>query len=166
MTALAFPRRRTVAADFVLRTAARGAILVGVAVVVGIVLLQVIDKGGGGGGGGVPTPTGGHTNGSTTSTTGDAGRPPAEVRVLVENGSGLDQAAATLANELRGTGYAIAGTGNAAIQTGTTVACRPGFEKEADALAQSLGAGITVVAFPETPPTGSENADCLVIKGS
>ena len=152
-------------ADLVLRTAARGAILVGVAVVIGIVLLQVIDKGGGGGGAVAP-PSGGETTGSTTSTTGDAGRPPAEVRVLVENGSGLNQAAATLANELRGTGYAIAGTGNAAVQAGTTVACRAGFEKEADALAASLGAGVTVVAFPATPPTGSENADCLVIKGS
>jgi hypothetical protein len=166
MTALAFPRRRTAAADFVLRTAARGAVLVGVAVLIGIVLLQVIDKGRGGGGGAVPTPSGGQTKGSTTSTTGDEGRPPAEVRVLVENGSGLNQAAATLANELRGTGYAIAGTGNAAIQTGTTVACRAGFEKEADALAKSLGAGVSVVAFPEPPPTGAENADCLVIKGS
>ena len=166
MTALAFPRRRTTMADLVLRTAARGAILVGVAVVIGIVLLQVIDKGGGGGGGAVAPPSGGETTGSTTSTTGDAGRPPAEVRVLVENGSGLNQAAATLANELRGTGYAIAGTGNAAVQAGTTVACRAGFEKEADALAASLGAGVTVVAFPATPPTGSENADCLVIKGS
>jgi len=166
MTALAFPRRRPAAADFVLRTAARGAILVGVAVLVGIVLLQVIDKGGGGGGSAAPTPSGGQTNGSTTSTTGDAGRPAAEVRVLVENGSGLNQAAATLANELRGTGYAIAGTGNAAIQTGTTVACRAGFEKEADVLAKSLGAGVTVVVFPATPPAGSENADCLVIKGS
>ncbi|MCJ7438401.1 MAG: LytR C-terminal domain-containing protein [Acidimicrobiia bacterium] len=166
MTALAFPRRRTVAADFVLRTAARGAILVGVAVVVGIVLLQVIDKGGSGGGGAVPTPSGGQTNGPTTSTTSDEGRPPGEVRVLVENGSGLSQAAATLANELRGTGYAIAGTGNAAIQTGTTVACRAGFEKEADALVQSLGAGVNAAEFPATPPTGAENADCIVIKGS
>jgi hypothetical protein len=166
MTALAFPRRRTTIADLVLRTAARGAILVGVAVVIGIILLQVIDKGGGGGGGAVAPPSGGQSTGSTTSTTGDAGRPPAEVRVLVENGSGLSQAAATLANELRGTGYAIAGTGNAAIQTGTTVACRAGFENEAKALASSLGAGVTVVAFPATPPTGSENADCLVIKGS
>jgi hypothetical protein len=166
MTALAFPRRRATMADLVLRTAARGAILIGVAVVIGIVLLQVIDKGGGGGGGAVAPPSGGETTGSTTSTTGDAGRPPAEVRVLVENGSGLNQAAATLANELRGTGYAIAGTGNAAIQAGTTVACRAGFEKEADTLAASLGAGVTVVAFPATPPTGSENADCIVIKGS
>jgi hypothetical protein len=166
MTALAFPPRRRVAADLILRTAARGAILVGVAVVVGIVLLQVIDKGGGGGESAVPTPNGGGSTGSTTSTTGSGGRPPAEVRVLVENGSGLSQAAATLANELRGAGYAIAGTGNAAVQTGTTVACVEGFEDEATSLAAAVGGGATVTSFPATPPAGSENADCLVIKGS
>lgn len=153
--------------DQILRTAARGAILVGVAVVIGIVLLQVIDKGGGGGGGSAgPTPASGSSGGVTTSTLGDTGRPPAEVRVLVENGSGVNQAAATLANELRGNGYAISGTGNAPVQTGTTVACRSGFEKEADALAASLGSGTTVTTFPATPPAGSENADCIVIKGA
>jgi hypothetical protein len=166
MTALAFPARRRVAVDLILRTAARGAILVGVAVVIGIVLLQVIDKGGGGGGSAVPTPSNGQSDGSTTSTTGNGGRSPAEVRVLVENGSGLNQAAATMANELRGQGYAIAGTGNAALQTGTTVACRAGFEDEATALAGAAGAGSSVIAFPATPPAGSENADCIVIKGS
>ncbi len=164
MTALAFPPRRRVATDLILRTAARGAILVGVAVVIGIVLLQVIDKGGGGGGSATPTPPNGSE--STTSTTGSGGRAPADVRILVENGSGLSQAAATLANELRGKGYAIAGTGNAPLQTGTTVACLAGFEDEATTLAAAVGAGATVTAFPATPPAGSENADCLVIKGS
>jgi LytR cell envelope-related transcriptional attenuator len=164
MTALAFPPRRRVATDLILKTAARGAILVGVAVVIGIVLLQVIDKGGGGGGSATPTPNNGSE--STTSTTGSGGRAPADVRILVENGSGLSQAAATLANELRGKGYAIAGTGNAALQTGTTVACVQGFEDEATALAAAVGGGATVTAFPATPPAGSENADCLVIKGS
>lgn len=155
--------------DQVLRTAARGAILVGVAVLVGIVLLQVIDKGGGGGGGGGDagqTAGSGSSGGVTTSTLGDAGRSPAEVRVLVQNGSGVNQAAATLANELRGQGYAISGTGNAPVQTGTTVSCRSGFEKEADALAATLGAGATVTTFPATPPAGSENADCIVTKGA
>lgn len=151
--------------DQILRTAARGAILVGVAVVIGIVLLQVIDKGGGGGGSAGPTPASGSSGGVTTSTLGDSGRPPGEVRVLVQNGSGVNQAAATLANELRGNGYAISGTANAPVQTGTTVACRSGFEKEADALAASLGSGTTVTPFPATPPAGSENADCIVIKG-
>jgi hypothetical protein len=160
------PRRRS-SADLVLRTAARGAILIGVAVVIGIVLLQVVDNGGGGGGSVAPPVTSG-SDGSTTSTTGDDGRPVSEVRVMVLNASGLANAASTKSNELRALGYPQAGTGNAPLQTGSTVACRSGFEKEADALARTLGAGYSVVPFPDPPPEGVDvsNADCLVILGS
>jgi hypothetical protein len=148
-----------------LRTAARGAVLIGLAVVVGIVLLQVVDKGGGGGGGVAP-PVTQPSDQSTTSTTGESGRPADQVRVLVLNGSGLANAAGTKANELRGDGYAIAGTGNAEQQAASTVACLSGFEKEADALAKSVGAGFSVTTYPDPPPTGSENADCIVILGT
>ena len=164
MTALVLVPRRRTSADLVLRTAARGAVLIGVAVVIGIILLQVVDKGGGGGGGVSPPVT--EANGSTTSTTGDDGRAPEDVRVLVLNGSGIANAAGTKANELRGLGYAIAGTGNTEARTGSGVACTSGFEKEADALAQTLGAGYTVETYPDPPPEGSENADCIVILGS
>jgi len=165
MTAIAMssPRRRSTA-DQILRTAARGAALIGVAVVIGIVLLQVVDSGGGGTGGSAAPPTNG--NGDTTSTTeADSGRPPQEVRVLVQNGSGVAMAAATKANELRGLGYAIAGTGNAAVQQGNTVACLSGFESEAEALAKQVGAGTTVTAFPSPVPAGAEATDCIVIIG-
>lgn len=165
MTALALPSRSRGAADLVLRSAARGAVLIGLAVVIGIVLLQVVDKGGGGGGGVAP-PVTQAPDGSTTSTTGDAGRPADQVRVLVLNGSGVNQAAATKANELRGLGYAIAGTGDAASQPGTTVACNTGFEKEADTLAKRMGAGVSVAGYPNPPPEGSENADCIVTLGT
>lgn len=164
MTAILVPRRRSTA-ELVLRTAARGAVLIGVAVVIGIVLLQVVDKDGGGGGVAPPV-TQANGDDSTTTTTGQEGRPPSEVRVLVLNGSGVAGAAATQANALRGEGYAIAGTGNAEPQTGSTVACRPGFETEADTLARTLGPGFSVAAFPEPPPEGSENADCVVTLGS
>ena len=165
MTALALPARGRSTTDLVLRTAARGAVLIGLAVVIGIVLLQVVDKGGGGGGGVAP-PVTQPSDGSTTSTTGDEGRPPDQVRVLVLNASGLANAAGTKANELRGEGYAIAGTGNSATQTGSTVACLSGFEKEADALAKSAGVGVTVTTYPDPPPEGSENADCIVVLGT
>ena len=164
MTALVLVPRRRTTTDLVLRTAARGAVLIGVAVVLGIVLLQVVDKGGSGGG--VAPPVTQPTNDSTTSTTGDDGRPPEEVRVLVLNASGIANAAGTKANELRGLGYAIAGTGNSEPRTGSGVACISGFEKEADALAQTLGAGYSVETYPEPPPEGAENADCIVILGS
>jgi len=150
--------------ELVLRTAARGAVLIGVAVVIGIVLLQVVDNGGGGGG--VAPPVTNETDGSTTSTTGDDGRPPSEVSVLVLNASGVANAAAERANFLRGLGYGIAGTGNAEQRAGSAVACQSGFEKEADALARSLGAGYAVETYPEPPPAGSENANCIVTLGT
>lgn len=165
MTALTLSaRRRQSSLDLVLRTAARGAVLIGLAVVIGIVLLQVVDKGGGGGSG-VSPPATQAPDESTTSTTGESGRPPDQVRVLVLNASGLANAAGTKANELRGSGYAIAGTGNAEQQQGSTVACTSGFEKEADALAKAAGAGFSVTTYPDPPPPDSENADCIVTLG-
>ncbi len=80
--------------------------------------------------------------------------------------SGLSNAAGTKANELRGLGYAIAGTGNAAQTVGTTVACTTGFEKEADALAKAVGVGAAISAYPDPPPSGAENADCIVTLGT
>jgi len=147
-----------------LRTAARGAVLVGVAVVIGIVLLQVVDNGAPVGGGGGP-PVTEPRDGQTTTTLASDLRPPQEVRVLVLNASGVSQAAATKANQLRGLGYAIAGTGNAAVQQGTAVECRTDFKDEADELAKTVGPGTVVIPFPEPPPAGAENADCIVILG-
>jgi hypothetical protein len=163
VTALTISPRRRALPALVLRTAARGAVLIGLAIVIGIVLLQVVDKGGSGGG--VSPPVTEPNRGSTTSTTGEGGRPPDQVRVLVLNGSGLANAAGTKANELRGDGYAIAGTGNAAQQTGSTVACISGFEKEADTLAKTAGVGFSIATYPEPPPAGAENADCIVTLG-
>lgn len=157
------PRRS--ATDLVLRAAARGAILIGVAIVIGVVLLQVVDKGGGGGGVAGPTSPTSETKDRTTATTTATGRPAAEVTVFVQNGSGVNQAAATLSNELRGKGYAISGTGNAALQTGSTVACVAGFETEAQELAAAIGSGATVVAYPSPVPAGAETASCIATRG-
>ena len=162
----ATPARSNNGISLVHRAAQRGVVLVGVAVVLGIVLLQVIDKAGGGGGSGSISPPVTSSSASTTNPANtDAGRPPAEVRVLALNGSGVNGAAATLANELRGKGYSIAGTGNSPLQNGTTVACRVKFEKEATALATTVGAGTEVTTFPVPDPAGSEASDCVVIRG-
>ena len=72
--------------------------------------------------------------------------------VFVLNGSGIDQADAVTANELRGLGYALAGIGDALSQEATTVACREGFAKEARALAENVGTGAEVVPFPDDRP--------------
>lgn len=137
--------------------------LIGVAAVIGIVLLQVVDEGPSIGG-----PPSSSNTGHTTSTTGANVRPPQEVHVQVLNASGLPGDAMTTANTLKGLGYQIIGTGNsAATQTGTTVTCRSGYEEEAKALASAVAptGGATVVDFPPQPPAGSETANCIVVKG-
>lgn len=153
----------------ILRTAARGAVLVGVAVVLGILLLQVVnDSGGSGGSGASPTPATSNTSSGTTATTRPVGggRPAAQVKVFVQNASGVSGAAAAKANVLRGLGYAIVGTGNAATPvTGTVVGCKTGFSKEADTLAKALGVGVTVGAYPTPAPPNSASADCIVTIG-
>jgi hypothetical protein len=158
-------RRGTRAHDGLLQTAARGAVLIGVAMVIGIVLLQVVDNGGGGQFTSGPAATDNNTGRTTTTTVG--GRPVQEVAVLVLNGTGVSQAAATLANKLRGLGYAIAGTGNTPVQTGTTIACREGYEKEAEQLAATVdpAGAATVVGFPAPPPADSDTASCIVFIG-
>jgi LytR cell envelope-related transcriptional attenuator len=164
MTAMASARGRG-SSDNILRTAARGAALIGLAVVIGIVLLQVVDNGSGGSGVTPPTAAGGSSGGTTSTTAADTGRPAQQVTVFVQNGSGLANAAATKANELRGLGYAIAGTGNAAVQQGSTVACASGYDKEGAALSQVIGAGTTVATFPSTPPADAATANCIVTIG-
>jgi hypothetical protein len=102
---------------------------------------------------------------AATSTT-LAGRPPAQVRVQVLNASGTTGAAAAKADSLKGAGYDVVDLGDATAQKGTTVACRSGFEAEAAALAQVVGSGATTQAFPNPPPAGAENVDCVVTLGS
>jgi hypothetical protein len=143
-----------------MRTAARGAVLIGVAVIIGIVLLQVVDEGGPVGG---PQAASNGTNRTTSTTAG--GRNPQEVTVLVLNGSGLSGAAATKANVLRGLGYGVLPPGNAAVQTGTTIACTDGYETEAETIKDIIDATATVVPFPATPPADSEAAKCIVTLG-
>ena len=164
MTAVAHP---PVLGARLLRTAARGAILAGAAVVVGIVLYQVVN--------GTGTPSSGGASGTVTSTTSVsgtttttkvAGRSPSLVKVAVFNASGVSGQATAEANKLRGLGYAIVVTTNAAtLQTGTTVACKTGFSVEADSLAKSAVIGATVAPFPNPVPSTATAADCIVTLG-
>jgi hypothetical protein len=93
-------------------------------------------------------------------------RAPSEVRVYVENRSGVTGAAAVKANVLRGLGYTIVGTGEVfARTTGSTVACVDGFAKEASALAKSVGVGVSVAAYPTPSPVNASQANCIVELG-
>jgi hypothetical protein len=146
-------------------SAARGAGLIGAAVVVGIVLLQIIDDGtsgpsGGGGGGGTPVTT----PGETTTTTGE-GRDPSEVRVLVLNAGQAQGAAMNKANQLRTAGYNTLPASNTLPRTGIAVQCREGFDNDAAVLAAAVDPAATVEPFPDQEPEGAADADCLVLLG-
>jgi hypothetical protein len=159
-------------------SAARGALLIGVAVIIGIVLLQVIDDGTSGpiGDGGAVS-AGGTTD--TTGATGDDGssstttttaatpvRPPAEVAVLVLNGSGRPGAATAQSNALKAQGYQTLTPADAPERTGNIVYFAAGFDRECTTVAASVDGAPKVEAMPSPPPAGGESASCVVILGA
>ncbi|MGZ6975958.1 MAG: LytR C-terminal domain-containing protein [Acidimicrobiia bacterium] len=159
-------------------SAARGAMLVGLAVIIGIVLLQVIDDGTSGpiGDGGSNASAGGTTNttsssagsSSTSSTTAAASpvKPPAQVSVLVLNGSGRPGAATAQTNTLKAKGYQTGTPADAPKRTENIVYFKAGFDRECTTVAASVDGAPKVEAMPSPAPTGSENSSCVVILGS
>jgi hypothetical protein len=155
--------------------AAKGAGLIAVAVIIGIVLLQVVDDGTTGPVGDSSDETSAPT---TTTTAGDEtttttvvetpARTPDQVRVVVLNTGAPTGSAATLRQQLEAAGYTSQEpVGDWAIdRPGNAVFCRAGLEREAAALAVAVGEGTTTDAFPDPPPAGSENADCIVTIGA
>ncbi len=130
---------------------ARGAILVAVAVVIGVLLLrdddssttQVavgsdtatdVDEG--------VTPSDGDDDDAAASstTTTQAPRDPAEVKVLVANGSGVNGAAGGTTDALEALGYVTGTPANADRVEATVVYYTTGFQAEAEALAAAIGA--------------------------
>jgi hypothetical protein len=102
---------------------------------------------------------------STTTTTLAPGRPPQQVRVSVVNSSGVTGAAAQKSGALGALGYQMVGLDNGAGRAGTAVQCKPGFEKEAAALARNVGQA-AVEPLSNPPPTASSNPDCVVVLGA
>jgi hypothetical protein len=148
-----------------LRTAARGVVLTGVAVVVGIVLVSVVNGAGSPGSGSTVKSGTATTTSTTAGTTTSTGKPVAQVKVAVFNGSGVSGAANTTANKLRGLGYAIVAVTNAATtQTGTSVACKVG-SVQAQNLAKNVSATATVGVFPTPEPPQANGGDCIVTVG-
>jgi hypothetical protein len=147
-------------------SAVRGAGLIGLAVIVGIVLLQIVDDGtsgpsGGGGGGGTPVTTPGETTPTTA-----AGRDPSEIRVLVLNAGQAAGSAQNKANQLRAAGYNTLPASNDPItRIGIAVQCREGFDNDAAILAANTDPSATVEPFPDEPPAEAADADCLVLLG-
>lgn len=144
--------------------AVRGAVLVGLAVILGVVGLQILDDsspGAGASGSGDATAT------TVLPTTTGPARTPAQVRVKVYNASGVLGVAQTMTDSLKAQGYNLQAPDTLANKTaGQSVECRLGFEREATALAGVIGNGATVQPFPSSPPAGADAADCLVIIGT
>jgi hypothetical protein len=161
--------------------AAKGAGLVLLAVIIGIVLLQVVDDGSkapsNAGASGTTTQTTHRattttTSGHTTTTTKVAvtpARPPSQVRVIALNAGAPSGAAATMHNSLQTKGYTNQQPANDWAGTklhGNTVYCRAGFEQEAQALAVAVGQGTAIKPWPSPPPPFSASSDCVVGVGA
>ena len=94
-------------------------------------------------------------------------KPPAEVAVLVLNGSGRPGAATAQSNALKVAGLPDARrprTRRSAPATSCTSS--RGFDRECTTVAASVDGAPRVEPIPNPPPTGSETASCVVILGA
>jgi LytR cell envelope-related transcriptional attenuator len=156
-------------------SAARGAIVVGLAVILGIIGLQILDDSSPGTAAsdttvttiaGVTPSTSATGAGGTSTTSGR--RPPSQVKVKVYNASGVQGRAQILSDKLRASGYNLQDPANLSSQrAGTVVECKKGFDAEGTLLAlYGVGDGATVQPYPSAPPAGASEADCIVVIGT
>ncbi|HJV08116.1 MAG TPA: LytR C-terminal domain-containing protein [Acidimicrobiales bacterium] len=161
---------------------ARGALLLAVAVILGIVLLQQFDS--------PSVPSGqvsatsvpdqvddpsttrrvGLTTVPQVSTTAPRARPKAEVKVLVANGAGLRGLGAQTTTALKNAGYTNTATPTDATTTvdKTAIMYAEGYEAEARELAGVLSLPATVATRLASPPVAAadiDDAKLLVILG-
>ena len=163
--------RRGPSRNSAMPSSVRGAVLIGLAVVVGIIGLQILDDSGPGSSqASVTSGTTVTTSGSSTTptTTGKTLRPAGQVRVKVYNASGVLGVAQTMTDTLKAKGYNMQTPATLDTKrSGTAVQCRAGFANEATALAAfGIGNGAVTEPFPKDPPAGAGDADCLVIIGT
>ncbi len=161
-----------------------GALLIGVAVVIGIVLLQIGDDNDSGPAGAVTgngktttTPAVASTTTTTAGTTGTTPtssatpvRPPSSVRLIVLNGGAPSGKAGDMSDSLGVKGYTNRQPANdwtGHEQTGDSVYCRAGFDREGAALAIAVGSGVPLhIPYPTPPPPFSDSVDCVVVVGA
>ena len=157
-----------------------GAGLIGVAVIIGIVLLQIGDQDNVGPSGAATPPKSTSTTtttapeSSTTATSTTAGnttaaRPPNQVHLIVLNGGAPSGEAARTASQLELKGYTNqdkANTWSGHDQSGNTVYCRAGFDREGAALATGVTDAKLTIPYPDPAPPNTEGTDCVVVVGS
>jgi hypothetical protein len=143
-------------------------VVIGLAVILGIVGLQILDDSGDGGSSSatVTTIAGAPTSGGTATTL--ALRGNNEVRVKVYNASVVQGRAQILTDQLKSAGYNMQTPANLSTQrAGTVVECVDGFKREGTLLAlYGVPNGAQVQPYPSSPPEGASDADCLVIIGT
>lgn len=155
----------------------KGGLLVGAAVILGIVLLQVVDPGTSGpvASGRKPTATTTTTKQTTTTTkkttTTTKATPvkrPAQIKLLVLNAGAPTGSAATVSTTLRNHGYTQQGTpsDDPNHKSGKRVLCRAALTREAATLAVLLGTGTTKGTLGNPGPPGSAGYDCVVEVGA
>jgi hypothetical protein len=162
--------------------AVKGAVLIGLAVIVGVFLLQRTDTSNAGSSPAVTPVTTAKTtttvktttptSAATTSTTqpSSPAKTPDHLKILVLNGGAATGAAAKLRTSLQQVGYtnqpqATTWTGH--TQTGKSILCRSGLAREAVALSQQTALqGAKVLPFPTPAPPSSDGVDCVIVIGS
>jgi hypothetical protein len=157
--------------------AMKGAALIGLAVIVGVFLLQHVDTTKAGSATSTArstaktTTTVRHPSSTTTPTTQPATPPksPDQLKVIVLNAGAPTGAAALLRTKLEQVGYTNqppANSWSGHSQAGKTVFCKNGLAREAVALSQQTAlSGAKVSAFPTPAPPFSSDVDCVVVVG-
>lgn len=154
---------------------ARGALVIALAVISGVVLLQVVDKGNTGPVGDqsvkaaatttTTTAPGTSTSVTTATTAAAPARSPAQVVVQVLNGSGKSGAAGALTTQLKAKGYQTLAATDTTKRTGTVIYFVPGFDREAAAIATFVSGQL--VPMPTPPPqNASPNANIVIVIGN
>lgn len=159
---------------------ARGAFLLAVAVILGIVLLQKFDTGPDTGGA-VATATSAQDQTTTTrrpglttvpvvTTTTVKARAKADVKILVANGAGVKGLGAATTNALKNLGYTTLTPTDATVNVDkTSIQFAEGYDAEAREVATSLSLPPTVAVKLASPPVAAADigdAKVIVILGA
>lgn len=146
--------------------AGRAAMLLGVAVLLGLLLLNTTDAEG-------PRVTTRTTlDGSDPTVPGSeddpldtlpAARPPGEVKVLSANATRTEGAGAKVTERLRLAGYNVVPPTDAPRQDATVIHFTPGYEVEAQVIAEALGVPLTSVRPLPTPAPIPDLRDAHVV---
>ena len=156
--------------------ALKGALLIGLAVIVGVFLLQRVDTSKAGSPSTTakkPAATTTSQPAATTSTSTVPSTPmktPDQLKVIVLNGGAPTGGAAAMRTSLQQVGYTNqpqANTWTGHHQTGDTLMCKEGLDREKVALSQQTPLqGASVVDFASPPPPFSSDVDCVVVVGA